>query len=173
MNRAPRPDLLIAYLAAAAVAAHILEAAIPAPGPWFKIGLANMFTLVAFFHLGWSAAALVSLMRVMAGSLLLGTFLSPTFFLSLSGAIGAVLVMGLVPLLPFRVGPVGVSILASLTHMVCQVVVAWWLIIGHDGIFLALPWFLIGSWFTGLLNGLLAYLILTRLAAHQSMNLQW
>jgi heptaprenyl diphosphate synthase len=173
MNSKIRPDLLIAYFAAAAVAAHLLEAAIPGPGPWFKMGLANIFTLVAFFHLGFSAAAVVSLIRVLAGSLALGTFLSPTFFLSFSGAAGAVLVMGLISYLPFKVGPVGVSILASLAHMVSQVVAAWILIIGHDGIFLALPWFLIGSWFTGLLNGLLAFLILTRIEKHQTLEMGW
>ncbi|MBF0194563.1 MAG: Gx transporter family protein [Magnetococcales bacterium] len=168
-----RPDLLIAYFAAAAVAAHVLEAAIPGPGPWFKMGLANIFTLVAFFHLGWGAAAIVSIIRVVAGSLALGTFLSPTFFLSFSGATGAVALMGVVALSPFRLGPVGVSILASLAHMVSQVVMAWVLIIGHDGIFLALPWFLIGSWFTGLVNGLLAFLILKRVAQHQTMEIVW
>jgi heptaprenyl diphosphate synthase len=168
-----RPDLLIAYFAAAAVAAHVLEAAIPGPGPWFKMGLANIFTLVAFFHLGWSAAAIVSIIRVVAGSLALGTFLSPTFFLSFSGAAGAVLIMGMLSYLPFKIGPVGVSILASLAHMVSQVVVAWILIIGHDGIFLALPWFLIGSWFTGLLNGLLAFLILKRIEQHNTLEIGW
>ncbi|MBF0359179.1 MAG: Gx transporter family protein [Magnetococcales bacterium] len=173
MKSTIRPDLLIAYLAAAAVAAHVLEAALPGPGPWFKMGLANIFTLVAFFHLGFSAAAMVSIIRVVAGSLALGTFLSPTFFLSFAGAAGAVLVMWLLSLFPFKIGPVGVSILASLAHMASQVVAAWFLIIGHDGIFLALPWFLIGSWFTGLLNGLLAYTVLTRVAKHNTVAVGW
>lgn len=169
MKTATRPDLLISYFAAAAVAAHILEAAIPGPGPWFKMGLANIFTLVAFFHLGFRAAAMVSIIRVLAGSLALGTFLSPTFFLSLSGALGAVVLMGIAQYFPFKTGPIGISILASMAHMASQVVMAWLLIIGHDGIFLALPWFLVASWFTGLLNGVLAYLILGRINDHQTM----
>jgi heptaprenyl diphosphate synthase len=231
MRAAIRPDLLIAYLAAAAVAAHVLEAMVPGPGPWFKLGLANIFTLLAYFHLGWSAAVTVSLIRVVAGSLALGTFLSPTFFMSFFGAFGAVLVMGVASCFPFnldsavgstqltqpidspglsgetlitnkvtaispdtpdesmdyamhalptgesrfnqdrfKIGPVGLSILASLAHMVSQVVAAWLLIIGHDGIFLTLPWLLIGSWFTGLLNGLLAFLILTKIAEHKILD---
>ena len=165
-----RRELLIAYLAAAAVAAHILEAALPGPGPWFKAGLANIFTLVAFFELGWRAAVQVSLIRVLTGSLLLGTFLSPTFFLSLSGATGALLVLGAARLLPPGLGPVGVSVLASLAHMTAQVGAAWLLIISHNGLFVALPWFLAGSWVTGLLNGLLAFLILERLARSQPLR---
>ncbi|MEO5349634.1 MAG: Gx transporter family protein [Magnetococcus sp. YQC-3] len=175
----PRPELLIAYLAAAAVGTHLLEAALPGLGPWFKPGLANSFALVAFFHLGWKAAVGVTLIRLLVGSIALGTFLSPTFFLSFFGACGAMLVLGMVSLLhsgrrPLfsiepsaarnnHLGPVGVSVLASLAHISCQVVAAWLFIIGHSGIFLALPWFLLGSWLTGIVNGLLAFLILERL----------
>lgn len=171
----PRRELLIAYLAAAAVAAHLLESTLPGLGPWFKPGLANTFTLVAYFYLGWQAATGVTLIRILIGSIALGTFLSPTFFLSLSGAIGALSTLGLLSLLVPQnrrknpntlhgLGPVSVSLLASLTHMIFQVLAAWWLIIGHSGIFLALPWFLLGSWLTGIVNGLLAFLILERLS---------
>ncbi|MEO5363289.1 MAG: Gx transporter family protein [Magnetococcus sp. DMHC-8] len=169
----PRTELLIAYLAAAAVGTHLLEAALPGLGPWFKPGLANTFTLVAFFQMGWRAAAGVALIRVLVGAMALGTLFSPTFFLSLFGATGAVLALGLacgwrtektaVALPGDGLGPVGVSILASLAHIVCQVLAAWLFIIGHSGIFLALPWFLLGSWLTGIVNGLLAFLILERL----------
>ena len=185
----PRHELLMAYLSAAAVVAHILEAALPGLGPWFKPGLANTFTLVAFFQLGWKAAAGVAMIRVLAGSLALGTFFSPTFFLSLSGATGAVLTLGMIHLLPCKVylpthpsqsrnepqdtpsglGPVGVSLLSAMVHMLFQVLVAWLLIIGHSSIFLALPWFLVGSWLTGIFNGLLAFLILERLARFQML----
>ncbi len=170
---APRRELMIAYLAAAAVAAHVLETALPGPGPWFKPGLANIFTLVAFFHLDWRAAAGVSLIRVLAGSLVLGTFLSPTFFLSFSGAAGALTVLGLARYSPAALGPVGVSILASLAHMSAQVGAARSLIIQHDGLLLALPWFLAGSWVTGLLNGLVAFLILERLRLPRFLPGAW
>lgn len=182
----PRRELLIAYLSAAAVATHVLESSLPGFGPWFKPGLANTFTLVAFFHLGWQAAAAVSTIRVVVGSLAMGTFLSPTFLLALSGAIGAVLTLGVlqwsarhntqhtapssVQKRPVeqngcgRLGPVGVSLLSALAHMVVQVIAAWLVIVGHAGIFLVLPFFLMGSWLTGIFNGLLAFLILERLA---------
>ncbi|MBF0159219.1 MAG: Gx transporter family protein, partial [Magnetococcales bacterium] len=88
-------DLWIAYLAAAAIAAHLLESSLPGLGPWFKPGLANILTLVAFFTFGWRAAVGVTLIRIIAGSMILGTLLTPTIVLSLSGAAGALLALGL------------------------------------------------------------------------------
>lgn len=158
-----RPELYLVYWSAAAVAAHLLESGLPYAGPWFKLGLANIFVLVAWFQLGWRAAMGVAILRVFAASMILGTFLSPTFFLSLSGALGALLAMGGVKALRLNVGPVGLSIPASLAHMTAQVIVAYGLIIGHPGLFTALPWFLVGSWVTGVLNGLAACFILRRL----------
>lgn len=158
-----RRRLLVAHLAAAAMAAHLLEATLPGLGPWFKPGLANLFTLTAFFLLGWRAAVAVSLLRVVAASLALGTFLSPGFLLSLAGAMAAVAVLGVAARLPLGLGAVGLSLLASLAHMAAQIGVAWLVILRHDGLFLALPWFLAGSWVTGILNGLLTRAILVRL----------
>ncbi|MBF0342197.1 MAG: Gx transporter family protein [Magnetococcales bacterium] len=164
-----RRDLLVAYLAAAAVTAHILEAALPGPGPWFKPGVANVFALVAFLRLGWRAAAAVTLLRVLAGSLALGTLFTPGFFLSLAGGCGAVALLGILRLLPLGLGPVGISLLAALAHMGGQTVAAWLIIIGHAGILTALPWFLAGSWITGVINGLLTALLLGQLDRHREL----
>lgn len=162
-NLTVRPDLYVVYWSAAAVVAHLLESGLPYPGPWFKLGLANIFVLVAWFQLGWRAAMGVAVLRVVAASLVLGTFLSPTFFLSLAGALGALLAMGVIKVLPLSVGPVGLSVPASLSHMSAQVALAYILIIGHPGVFTVLPWFLVGSLITGILNGLTACLILRQL----------
>ncbi|MBF0152969.1 MAG: Gx transporter family protein [Magnetococcales bacterium] len=158
-----RPELHVVYWSAAAVVAHLLESGLPYPGPWFKPGMANIFVLVAWFQLGWRAAMGVSILRVLASSLILGTFFSPTFFLGLSGALAALSTMGIVAALRLRVGPVGLSIPASLAHMAAQVVMAHVMIIGHSGVLTTLPWFLIGSWITGLFNGLAACFILRQL----------
>ncbi|MBF0262502.1 MAG: Gx transporter family protein [Magnetococcales bacterium] len=165
-----RQDLLIAYLTAAAVTAHLLEAALPGPGPWFKPGLANIFTLVAFFLLGWRAAVAVTLLRILASSLALGILFTPGFFLSLAGGCGAIVLLGLVRLLPdVGLGPVGLSLLAAMAHMAAQSVAAWILLIGHIGILSALPWLLAGSWITGIFNGLLTFLLLEQLERHRQL----
>jgi heptaprenyl diphosphate synthase len=68
--------------------------------PGVKPGLANIVTLIVLARYGWVAAAWVSGLRVFAGSLLLGHFLSPGFFMSLSGALFSLLVLALAMRLP-------------------------------------------------------------------------
>ena len=113
-----RDDLRIAWLTALAVSIHLLESALPSPLPGVKPGLANVITVAVLIYFGWAMAAWISLLRVTAGSVLLGTFLSPTFVLSLSGAVASIFVLGLVTLSTGRtlLGPVGYSIMT----LVCQ-----------------------------------------------------
>ncbi|MDQ3796483.1 MAG: Gx transporter family protein, partial [Pseudomonadota bacterium] len=81
-----RDDYRIAWLAALAITIHIAESALPSPLPGVKPGLANVITVITLLTFGWRAAVWVSLLRVLAGSLLIGSFLTPTFMLSFSGA---------------------------------------------------------------------------------------
>ncbi|MBF0124379.1 MAG: Gx transporter family protein [Magnetococcales bacterium] len=159
-------DLWVAYLAAAAIATHILEASLPGLGPWFKPGLANIFTLVAFFAFGWRAAVAVTMIRITAASMVLGTLFTPTIVLSLSGAAGALLALGMVRRLLPTAGPVGCSLLAALAHITAQLVAVIGLLTGLEGLealMTILPWFLTASWLTGLFNGVVAQLILERM----------
>ena len=80
-------DHRIAKLAALAISLHLVEAVLPSPLPGVKPGLANIVTLFVLYRFDFATAAWVSLLRVFASSLLLGSFLSPTFALSLSGAV--------------------------------------------------------------------------------------
>jgi uncharacterized membrane protein len=61
--------------------------------PGVKPGLANIVTLIVLARYGWVAAAWVSGLRVFAGGLLLGYFLSPGFFMSLTGALFSLLTL--------------------------------------------------------------------------------
>lgn len=158
-------DLRIASFAALAIAIHVLESSFPSPVPGVKPGLANIITLLVLFRYGWRFAAWVSLLRVVAGSLLLGTFMSPTFLLSLSGALASLLSMLI--LLPFSrhwVGMTGVSVLASVCHIMAQLLVAWWLFIPHSGILLLTPVLITAGIFFGLFNAIIATSIEQRLA---------
>src|SRR5512147_1131715 len=110
-------DHHIARMAALALGLSVLEAAIPSPLPGVKPGLANIVTLIVLQRYGWRAAAWVSLLRVVAGSLLFGSFLAPGFFLSLSGALCSLAVLGASQYLPARwFGAVSHSILAAFAH---------------------------------------------------------
>ena len=161
-------DRRIARHAAAAIVLTVAEAAIPLPLPGVKPGLANIVTLIVLARWGWREAVWVSLLRVLAGSLLLGQFLAPGFFLSLSGALASLLVLGLAMHLPLRwFGPVSHSILAAFAHIGAQLVVARLWLVPHDGVFYLLPVFALAAVVFGLVNGLVAARLLAELSVER------
>ncbi|WP_019627801.1 Gx transporter family protein [Thioalkalivibrio sp. AKL10] len=149
-------DRAIAALAAIAIGIQILEAAIPSPVPGIKPGLANIVTLITLLVLGWRAAVAVTLIRVVGSSLLLGTLLSPAFWLSLAGALASLaLLAALRPFAPRHVGPVGLAIAAAMAHITGQFLLAWAIIIPHPHLPLVLPPLLLAALITGGLTGIL------------------
>lgn len=150
-------DHRIARLAAAAIALTVAEAAIPLPLPGIKPGLANIVTLIVLWRYGWRDAAWVSMLRVLAGSLLLGQFLAPGFFLGLAGALASLAVLGASMHLPRRLfGPVTHSVLAAFAHIAGQLTVARLWLVPHDGVFYLAPVFFTAALLFGLSNGLIA-----------------
>ena len=128
-------DHHVARMAAVALGLTVLENAIPSPLPGVKPGLANIVTLIVLARFGWRVAAWVSLLRVVAGSLLFGNFLAPGFFLSLSGALFSLAALALSRHLPQRwFGPITHSILAAFAHIAGQMTVVYLWLIPHSGI---------------------------------------
>lgn len=150
-------DHRVARMAAVALGLSVLEAAIPSPLPGVKPGLANIVTLIVLAKYGWRTAAWVSLLRVLAGSLLFGNFLAPGFFLSLSGALASLLVLALAQHLPSRwFGPVSHSIFAAFAHIAGQMAVVFLWLIPHVGIAYLIPVFAAAALVFGAVNGLIA-----------------
>ena len=148
-------DHRIAKLTAFAIALHMVEAVIPSPLPGVKPGLANIVTLYVLYQYGFATAAWVSILRVFASSLLLGQFLSPTFVLSLSGAILSLAMLGLTMRLPKRhFSAVTLSILAAFAHIAGQLLVVRLWLIPHAGVSYLIPIFALAALFFGLMNGL-------------------
>ena len=157
-------DLRVAWLAALAVAIHVLEAAFPSPLPGVKPGLANVVVIMALLLYGWRAALSVAVLRVVAGSLFLGTFLSPTFLLSLSGALAALAGLGLAwAIAGHRLSAIGLSVIAALAHMSGQFLVAWGLFIPTDAIWRLYPILMSASLIFGLVSGTIAQAIIRQL----------
>jgi heptaprenyl diphosphate synthase len=71
----------MAFLSAMAISLSIVEYIVPKPLPWMRIGLANAITLYSFTVFKPKEVLLVVLARVVATSLLFGSFLSVTFLL--------------------------------------------------------------------------------------------
>ena len=152
-----REDIRIAYLTAFAIMIHIFEAAIPSPFPGVKPGLANVITIATLLIYGWKTAAWVSILRVLVGSLMIGTFLSPTFAMSFAGALSSVVILGISwKLFGHHLGAVGYSILAAFAHMAGQFVLAYLLFIPHPGLLKLLPVFMTLALVFGLLSGIIA-----------------
>jgi heptaprenyl diphosphate synthase len=150
-------DRRLARYAAAAITASLIEAAIPSPLPGVKPGLANIVILIVLARHGWRDAAWVSVLRVIAGSLLAGQFLAPGFFLAATGALVSLAVLGALQALPWRwLGPVGRSVAAAFAHIGGQLVLARLWLVPHDGLFNLAPVFFAAALVFGIVNGVVA-----------------
>jgi len=162
-------DHHIAKMAAVALGLTVLENAIPSPLPGVKPGLANIVTLIVLARYGWRVAAWVSLLRVLAGSLLFGNFLTPGFFLSLSGAVLSLIMLAFARHLPSRwFGPITHSVLAAFAHIAGQMVVVYLWLIPHSGIAYLIPIFATAALVFGTVNGLIAARFMDNDENHQS-----
>lgn len=155
-------DRHIAALAVLAISLHVLEGAFPSPLPGVKPGISNIITIMVLCRAGWRWAAWVTALRVLVGSVVLGTFLSPTFVLSLAGAMAALGGLGLASVwsrqLPvLKLGAVGYSIVASVLHIGGQMLAAYVLFIPHAGLFKLVPLLGGAALLFGGLNGVISY----------------
>jgi len=159
-----RDDHRIAWLTALAITIHIAESALPSPIPGVKPGLANIITIICLLQYGWRTAAWVAILRVLVGSILIGTFLSPSFALSMAGASASIIVLGLASRIPGTgLGPVGYSLLAAMAHMTAQFFTAYTLFIPHQGLFHLLPILMTVAVVFGISSGIIAKHMLNRI----------
>ncbi|HHW54788.1 MAG: Gx transporter family protein [bacterium] len=153
----------LSLLVAVGIALHVFEAMLPVnvlPVPGAKLGLANIVTLLTLVLLGYREALGVVLLRSLLASLIAGTFLTTTFYLSFAGALGSGLIMGLLyHLSRGRLSLVGISISGAVVHNVSQLLVAAQLI-QQAGIFMYLPYLLLFALPTGYFNGLVVSYLL-------------
>jgi heptaprenyl diphosphate synthase len=149
-------DHRVAKLAALAIGLHLIESIVPSPLPGVKPGLANIVTLFVLYRFDFATAVWVSLLRVFASSMLLGQFLSPTFVLSLSGAIASLLVLAIAIKLPGKwFGPVSLSIFAAFAHIAGQLIVVRLWLIPHAGVAYLIPIFAAAALVFGIINGVI------------------
>lgn len=125
MNQTRRLTTL-ALLVAVAAGLHYVESLLPAPlpVPGAKLGLANIPALLALITMGYGDAITLTLLRVLIGSLLGGTFLGLGFALSLAGGITSVSLMAAL----WRRGrtslsTVGISVAGAVSHNLAQLAV--------------------------------------------------
>jgi heptaprenyl diphosphate synthase len=159
---------ILSLIVALGVVLHRLEILIPLPSPWIKLGLANVMTLVTLIFFGLRDAVTVTLLRIMLGSIIGGTFLSPTFFLSLLGGVMSVFVMFLVYFYgksPFSL--IGVSVCAAYTHTLTTVICVYFFWVQQEFIFKLLPIFFMFTLFAGILTGITGNFIAKKLTERE------
>lgn len=148
--------LYLALLSAMAVVLHLIEILIPMSVivPGAKLGLANVMVLLALVLFGYKAGFKVLLLRIIISSFLLGTFMTISFYLSLTGGL---LSFGIMSIFHRYLGDkfslVGISLAGAIVHNVGQIITAY-LIINNWGIFYYLPYLLLFAIPTGIFIGL-------------------
>lgn len=160
-----RPETLhIALLSAYAVGLHSIEALIPTPVPWLRLGLANIITLVTLYLYGLKGGMTVTLTRVFIRSLLAGTFLGPAFIMSLGGGVVSTFIMWvLISTFKKLLGPISISIFGAIAHNVTQLFLAYFLFVKQIGaILLVSPVILFFGILTGVINGIATNLIIKK-----------
>lgn len=151
-------DKKIAFLTCISIFLSLIDATIPSPIPGIKPGLANIVILIVLRNYGIYEAIWVNILRVLAAALLFGYFLSPSFFMSLSGAICSLVSLYFCQkLLKFKYfSLISFSLISAFFHMFGQLLLARIWLIPHDGIWLMAPLLFSVAMIFGVINGILA-----------------
>ncbi len=126
--------------------------------PGIKLGLANIATMVVVYTLGRKAGLTVAVLRIFLVGLIYSGLFTPSFWISLSGGMFALLII--VVLSKSKLSIMTVSVLASLFHMVGQILGAI-VIVQTTSLLYYLPYMIIISVPTGLMTGYLAKKIIS------------
>ncbi len=158
----------LSILVSCACVLQVAESLIPHPLPGVRFGLANMITLIALVDLGFKSAFKIALLRTLISSLILGTFLTPSFILSLFGGVISTLMMALffkVSISHFKIkfSLIGISVVGSLSHNLTQIALVYVLFIRSKGVLLLWPWLAISGVIMGIITGLIAIQVCKKL----------
>ena len=150
----------LSILVACASVLQVAESLLPHPVPGVRLGLANIITVIAMVYIGPGSAVELAILRTLVSSMVLGTFLTPTFVLSFSGGVVSALVMVLLYKLagrgPFSFGLIGISVGGSVSHIATQVALVYLLFLRNSGVLWLWPWLGLSAVVTGVLTGMIA-----------------
>ncbi len=148
---------VLGLYATLSLAIYAAESALPplAPIPGFKLGLANIITLVLLRRYSLKDTALVLAVRILLSALLFGNLLS--LFYSLSGGTLSLLLMFLTGKILHQKFPPLTGAMGGLAHNAGQLAAAW-LVTSTPAVLAYLPLLLPAGILTGLFTGLCAWL---------------
>jgi heptaprenyl diphosphate synthase len=155
----------IAFLSvftAASISLFVVESLFPTPIPGIRLGLANIFTLLALIYLGLREAILIGILKSVIGSLILARLLTPTFIFSISGTVASTFIMWLIikTRLPFSL--LGISIIGAEAHIMIQLLLAVFIFLPGISLLYISPIYILSSIITGSVTGFLTYLFYSK-----------
>lgn len=142
----------LALYATLSLAIYAAESMLPplAPVPGFKLGLANVITLILLLRYTLKDAALVLIVRILLSALLFGQAISLLY--SLAGGFLSLLVMGIINKSLHRKFPQLTGAMGGLSHNIGQLFTACF-ITATSGVLAYLPFLLPIGIITGLFTG--------------------
>ncbi len=168
MNKQVKRFTYLALLSAMAITLNLMETAmLPPMFGIFRIGLANIISLVTIRILGVKEMVIVNMMRVIIGNLMSGRFMGSSFWISLGGVVLSSVVLIIMD--KFHSSLMFSSVMSAIAHSVGQVcVVAFFYMTTYIAVIL--PYFLLLSVPTGLLTGFVAKVTSDRIQPLRNNN---
>lgn len=144
----------VALLTAVGIALFVIESFVPTPLPFLKIGFANISSVVTVISVGVPEMFVVVLLRVLVGSILVGSFFSPGFLLAICGGITSATTMAIARVIWNDLfSAVGISLIGSMTHVVTQFLLVRFLYVQNSAVMTLLPLLLLSGFLGGLVVG--------------------
>jgi heptaprenyl diphosphate synthase len=148
------------FLSIALILGMIENALPPLPIPGVKLGLANIVNIILFFTDGINEALVITVLRVIAISILQGSLLSINFYISLDGAIISISSLYLLhSLFQKDVSPVSVGAVSAFSHITGQLLTVYILMNTPDILRLFPLLGLLGT-LTGIITGIISTYII-------------
>jgi len=161
----------IALLVTIASVLFTLESFIPSPIPWIRLGLANGITLIALTWWGMKEGFIITILRVIVGSLLTGKLFSPVFIFAIAGGLSSTFAMGMLLSLKDSVfSLIGISIFGAVVKNIVQLGLVYFIFIKQITVFNLIPIFLLSSLITGIIIGFFTHLIDTKVGPAISLQ---
>jgi heptaprenyl diphosphate synthase len=119
-----RKIYLISFLTALSGVFSVVDTMIPKPIPMAKIGVANIVTLILILEGKIDLAFIVAFFRTLVAGVMLGSILSYTYLLSLTGALASVFFSALFyKFMKNQISEVGLSVIGAFFNTAAQGVV--------------------------------------------------
>jgi len=157
MPRSSRHLTTMSFFSIVGIALFVLESFIPMPLPFLKIGLANVSTLLAIYTFGLTDVLIIVLIRVVAGSLLVGSIFSPGFLLAFAGGVSSALVMSALKKVTGDLFSMfGISLVGAFVHVIAQMFIVVLLFVQSTAVLILFPMLLSSALIGGTVVGWIA-----------------